>query len=426
MTITRTDKTPTSTMLLIRADSSDLEPIKRHVLAHFRHSVKVSGFRAGTAPMALVEKNVNQDQLQSEFLDHALNELYRKAINQENLRPVGEPNVKLSKFVPYTELEIEVESDIIGTVSLPDYKKIKLTKDPVTIAAKDINEVIKSLQEREAERNEVQRPTKPGDEVVIDFSGKDKEGIPVAGTDSKDYPLKLGSGNFIPGFEDNLIGVKTGDKKDFTVRFPKDYGAAALQNKDVAFSVEVKKVSELVLPKLDDTFAAKAGPFKTLAELKTDIKKQLKLERQQQADNEYANKVVGEIVAQSKADIPKSMIDEQIVRMEEEEKRNLTYKGQTWQEHLKEEGISEEQHRERQIPQAEQQIKGGLILSEIAEKEGITADPKEVDERITLLKGQYQDNAMRAELDKPNARQDIESRLLTEKTIARLVEVSSK
>src|SRR6185436_12766563 len=125
MKIVRTDKTPTRIKLVINADNADLEPIKRHVLAHFRHSVKIPGFRAGTAPMALVEKHVDQKVLLDEFLEHSLNQLYSKAIQQENLRPVGQPKVEMKKFVPFDNLQLDVETEIIGDVSLPDYKKIK-------------------------------------------------------------------------------------------------------------------------------------------------------------------------------------------------------------------------------------------------------------------------------------------------------------
>ncbi|HSX18033.1 MAG TPA: trigger factor [Candidatus Saccharimonadales bacterium] len=426
MKVTRTDKTPTQVTLVVEADNAALEPIKRHVLAHFRHSVKIPGFRAGTAPMALVEKNIDQQQLLDEFMEHALNQLYGKAIQQENLRPIGQPNVQLKKFVPFTNLQFDVETEVIGPVTLPDYKKIKLDKKPPVVDAHAVNEVVKSLQQRMADKKEVQRPAKNGDELVIDFSGTDKDGKPVSGTDAKDYPLTLGKGSFIPGFEENLIGLKAGENKKFTVKFPSDYGVAALQNKDVTFAVDLKKVNELSISKADDAFAAKVGPFKTLAELKVDIKKQLKLEQQQQADRDFENRLIGEIAAQSSVEIPDSMVEEEITRMEDEEKRNLTYRGQTWQEHLAEEGINEEQHRERQRPQAQERIKAGLVLSEIAEKENITVTPEEIETRIQLLKGQYQDQAMQAELDKPNSRRDIESRLMTEKTIEKLVSYSSK
>lgn len=426
MRVETTELSSIKVKLAVAADIADLEPIKRHVLAHFRHRVQVPGFRAGSAPLAMVEKHVDQKLLHDEFIEHALNHFYSQAIRHQNLRPVGQPQVQLKKFVPFSDLLFEVETETIGPISLPDYKKIKLDKKTASVTAKDVNEVIESLQQRMAVRKVTNRPAKNNDEAIIDFKGKNKDGKPVSGTDAKDYPLILGSGNFIPGFEEHLIGLKASEKKEFTIKFPPDYSVAALQNKDVTFEVSIKKVNELSEPKANDDFASKIGPFKTLAELKTDVKKQLKIERQQQLDKDFESRLIGEVVAQSKLEIPESMVEEDIVRMEDEEKRNLTYRGQTWQEHLKEEGITEQQHRDRQRPRAQERIKAGIVLGEIAEKEDITVTPKEIDERIKLLKGQYQDEAMRTELDKPQSRRDIEARLMTEKTITKLVDYSSE
>lgn len=194
----------------------------------------------------------------------------------------------------------------------------------------------------------------------------------------------------------------------------------------MTFKVEVKKVQELKEPKADDEFASKAGPFKTLAELKADIKKQLSAERQGQADNEYTNELIQKIVKKAELEVPKALVEDELLRMEEQEKQNLVYRGQTWQEHLAEEGLTEEQHRERQRPDAAERVKAGLVLSEIADKEGLEVTPEELEIRLQLLKGQYQDPQMQAELDKPANRRDIESRLLTEKTLAKLTEYASK
>ena len=425
MKVERTDKSPTQVSLIITADQHDLTPIKNHVLRHFASEVKVPGFRAGTAPAALVEKHVDQRVLADKFIDHALNSLYGRAIDQEKLRPASKPEVQLKKFVPFTDLEFEVHLDVIGPIKLPDYKKIKLTKKLAEVTAKDVNGVIKSLQLRAALRSEVDRAAKAGDEVTIDFRGTDKEGKPMAGADGKDYPLMLGSGTFIPGFEDNLTGAAAGDKKKFTITFPTNYDAKGLAGKPVTFAVEVKKVNEVIEPKVDGEFASKVGPFKTVAELKADIKKQLKAEKQLQANREYENELVRKISEKSEAEVPKSLVDEQIARGEEDEKRDLMNRGQTWQEHLDAEGVTADEHFERKRPEAEQRVKAGLVLSEVAEKEDIFVTPEELETRIKILKGQYQDPQMQGELDKPENQRDIAARLMTEKTVAKLVEYST-
>lgn len=426
MQLTRKNTSLTKVSLVIKADTTDLAPIKNHVLSHFAANVKVPGFRTGTAPLALLEKQVDQRALTDEFLEHALNQLYSAAIDQEKLRPASKPVVNLKKFVPFSNLEFAADLEIIGQIKVPDYKKITLAKKNAEVTAADIDSVIKSLQQRLAERKEIDRPAQKGDEVTIDFTGKDKAKQPVPGADGKDFPLILGSSTFIPGFEDKLIGAKAGDKKDFTITFPKDYGAVGLRGKPIAFSVTVKKVSEVVELKVDNDFALKAGQLKTVSELKADIKKQLQVEKRNTADREYENELVKKIVDKSSVEIPEALINERVESAEEQEKRDLMNRGQTWQEHLKLEGVTEKQHRARQRPEAETGIKGGLVLSEIAERENIEVTPEELEIRIQILKGQYQDSAMQAELDKPENQRDIAGRLMTEKTVARLVEYAAK
>ncbi len=420
MRVTRQNNSPTNIKLTVAGEGPDLEPIRHHVISHFRRSVRVPGFRAGKAPDNLVEQHVNQQAFLDEFMEHALNELYRRAVDQENIRPVSTPNVQLKKFVPYSSLEFEAETEILAPVKLPNYKSIKLAKKKIEIIAKDVNDVIKSLQTRLSERVDTDSAAKEGDEVMIDFAGTGTDGEKISGADGKDYPLILGSKSFIPGFEDHLIGAKNGETKVFDVTFPKDYGVAALQDRQVAFKVDVKKVQQLKEPKADDELAKKAGPFKTLAELKEDIKKQLKTERQQQADTDYNNELVRKIADKTEVEIPDSLVQEEIQRLEDQEKQNLIYRGQTWQEHLSEEGVSEEEHRKQKFPEAKERVKVGLILSEIAVHEGISVTPDELEIRLQMLKGQYQDPQMQAELDKPSNRRDIEARLLTEKTLTLL------
>lgn len=427
MQITRDNITPTKVKLTITADADLLAETKQEVLIRLARDVKVQGFRAGRAPLSVVEKNLDQSVYQTEFLDAAVNKLYVAALEEENLRPVNRPDVSISKFVPFTDLEVVAETEVIGKVTLPDYKKIKLALPVVKIDASDVNEVIENLRTRAAEKTDVVRAAKDSDEVTIDFAGVDaKTKEPIAGADGTDYPLVLGSNSFIPGFEDEVIGLKPGEDKTFDIVFPKDYGTKTLQNKKVTFTVTVKAIKELVKPKADDAFAATVGPFKTLAELKADIKTQLTADRQQQARQDYQSELLAKIAEKTKADIPDILVEDELDRIEADERQNLVYRGQTWEEHLKIEGVTEQEHREREREGARARVTAGLVLGEVAEREGITVSPDEVDVRMKLLQGQYNDPAMQAELVKPEARRDIQSRMLTEKTIDKLTEYASK
>ena len=421
MQLTRTQPAPNTTKLTIKADKTELDAAKQAVLTRLGASAKVPGFRPGKAPAAMLEKQIDPSVLQSEFLEEVINALYVKAVQQEQLRPVGQPKVEVKKFVPFSTLECTVEVEAVGDIKLPNYKTIKVTPQKAEVTAADVNTVLDNLRRRGAAKEDVERAARNGDEVLIDFKGSDAETKkPIDGTDGTDYPLTLGSKSFIPGFEEELVGLKPGASKTFTVTFPKDYGAAALQNRKVTFAVDVKKVSEIKAAKLDDEFATTVGPFKTLAELKADIKKQLKAEKQAEADRKFDNELLEKIASKATIAVPKALIEEEMDRIEEEEKRNIVYRGQTWQEHLDEEGLTAEEHREKQRESAELRVKGGLTLGAIAEKENITVSPEELELRIQLLKGQYPDPAMQAELDKPENRRDIHSRMMTEKTLDKL------
>lgn len=402
-----------------------MEPIRQHVLGHFK-DVKVPGFRVGKAPARMIEQSVNQQQFLDQFMEHALNEFYNRAVQQEGLRPLGQPKIELKKFVPYTNLEFTAETDILGPIKLPNYKALKVSRKEPSVAAQEVDQIVENLRTRAAERVEADRPAKNGDEVVIDFAGTGQDGQPISGGAGQDYPLILGSKSFIPGFEENLLGVKKGETTEFKVTFPKDYGVSDLQNQKVDFRVTVKTVSELKTPKLDDKFAATVGPFKSVKELKDDIKKQLIVEKENQAATEQHNEIIRKISEKTTIDIPEALVVEEIARMEEQEKQNLAYRGETWQEHLRNDGITEEEHRKRHEPEARERVKTGLILSEIAEKENLAVTPEELELRLQLLKGQYQDPQMQAELDKPENQRDIQARLLTEKTLAKLTDYANK
>lgn len=417
MHISKVQKSPNEVEITITANEADLSPVKLNTLKKLAPQVKLPGFREGKVPMNLVEKNLDQAAFQSEFLDAAVNALYNQALNQENLRPVGNPEMSLTKFVPFTTLEFVLTVPVIGDITLPDYKKIKLAKAPVKIEAKEVTDVISSLQKRMAERKAVERAAKDGDETLIDFKGTEEKGEAVAGAEGKDYPLTLGSNTFIPGFEANIIGMKPGDKKTFDITFPKDYGVNALQSKKVTFAVTLNTVNELVEPKADDDFAAKSGPFKTMAELKEDVKKQLQIERQQEANRTYEETLLKTIADKTKMSVPKQLVDEQIERIENEEKQNLMYRGQTWEEHLKSEGVTADEHKEQKRAAAEDRVRIGIVLSEIAEAEKIVVTPEEFEVRMQVMKGQYQDATAQAELQKPEVQRDILARMMTEKTI---------
>lgn len=427
MQIKLTHNSDTNVTAHVVADEATLAKIKQATLRKFNtSSLKIPGFRGGKAPLDMVEKHVDQQMLQSEFIDSVLNHYYTQVMIKENLRTTSQPQVDLKKFVPFTTVEFDITVDVLGKVTLPDYKKMKRTKETAKVTAKDITDVLDSLAKRVANKKEVSRAAKTGDEVVIDFKGVNTKGEVVPGAEGKDYPLELGSKSFIPGFEEEVVGLKSGETKTFTITFPKDYSAKELQNQKVTFTIIAKTVSELSPAKLDDAFAKNAGPFTSLQHLKDDIKKQLTAERQKELDQKFESDLLRDIAAKTTVAIPDSVVDDQVMRAEEEEKQNLVYRGQTWQEHLDSESVTEEEHRKRNRKDAEEQVKVGIVLGAIGDAENIAVGEEELEIRMQLLKGQYKDPQMQAELDKPDARQDIASRIRIEKVLAKLTDYVSK
>ncbi|MFT4532316.1 MAG: trigger factor [Candidatus Saccharimonadales bacterium] len=411
-------KTETEAVIEITATQEELSKIKNKVLHKLAPKVKLAGFRDGKAPMEMVEKNIDQQLFQTEFIDEAVNTLYVAAIKEGNLRPVGQPKVEIKKFVPFTAFEVTLELPVVGEVKLPSYKKKPAKPTTPKIGKKEITEVLKNLQLRGAEKSEVKRAAKDGDEAVIDFKGVDAKGKPVKGADGTDYPLALGSGTFIPGFEENVIGLKPGDEKEFKVTFPKDYGAKALQNAKVTFTVTIKKVQEVTEPKLDDKFAATVGPFKSMADLEADIQKQLEHEQKHKVERDYEAKIVNDITDRTEVSIPESLITEQEEMVLQEVRQNVIQRGMTFDEFLASQGMTEEEYKKKEVTkEANRRVKAGLVLSEIADKEGIDVTPEELEARIQQLKGQYNDPQMQQQLEMPDNRRELNSRIRSEKVI---------
>jgi trigger factor len=427
MQVKKTHHSDTSLTLTIVAAQADLGPIKQQAVQRLGKDLKLQGFRPGKAPQSLIEKNLDPAQLQTEIIEEAINRFYAQALGEYRLRPVMRPDVAIKKFVPFDTLEFDAKVDVVGEIKLPDYKKIKKAMPKVSVTAKDVDEVIEAVRKQSAEKKDVDRAAKDGDQVWIDFKGVDAKGEPVPGADGKNYPLDLGSDTFIPGFEKNLIGVKANEEKTFTLTFPKDYGVKALASKKVTFTVTITKVQEIVLPKVDDSLAKKAGPFKDVQQLKDDIKTELTREREQQAVRDLQQELIQEIAAKAKVGIPEVLITEQTEAMLREHKQNLVYRGQTIEEFLKAEGKTEEEYRDKVLrPAATERVKAGLVLSEIAEAEKLEVEPEELQKHVQELKLQYhQDAQMQAELDKPENMRDLAMRLLTEKTVNKLVEYAT-
>ncbi len=415
----------TEVVLSVNLDKADLDVIVDHVFDELRPKVKAAGFRPGKAPNNIVERELGAEQVQGEVIEHAASEHYAKAVDKLDVRPLSRPKVDLKKFVPYSELEFTATVEVMPPVKLADYKKIKKTLLKVDVTDKEIDDVIEGLRSRAAEKSEVSRVAKDGDEATIDFAGE-LNGKAVPGADGKGYPLLLGSGRFIPGFEDEIIGMKPEGKKSFDITFPKDYAEATLRGKKVKFSVTLRKLNELKLPKVDDAFAKTVGPFADLSALKADIKKQIMNEKTTKERQALENEILDEIVKKSKLSLPARMVENQLEQLKADFERSLKSRNITREEYLVQQKQTEKDLAKEFEQEAERRVKLSLILTEIAHVEKLEVTPSEFEIRMQLLQGQYQDPQMQAELGKLEARREIANQLLAEKTVAKLVDYATK
>jgi trigger factor len=408
----------TKATLTIKADEKDLADIKRVVLNNLRPKIKSDGFRPGKAPDSIVEKQIGANQVQQEVMEAAINRFYGMAGNSEKLKPLSRPTIDLVKFVAYTELEFTAEVELLPPIKLGDYKKKPAAPKPAKVTKKEVDEALERLAMQMAEKKEVKRAAKNGDEVIIDFKGTDAKGELVKGAESKEYPLTLGSDSFIPGFEPELIGLKAGEEKTFTITFPKEYHSKILAGTKVTFEIKVHKVNELVAPKFDDEFAAANSPFKTMEELRADAERQLEDEKQQQIDKDYRQKVVSKVVDESKLELPEGLVDRVEQDMKAEFERELAQRNSTTKEYMQQQDLTQKQLDKETRENAEKRAKTSLVLTEIAEAEGLKVSVEELEKIIADYKQMYgSDEKIAAELDKPEVRQDIAAQALTEKTV---------
>lgn len=418
----------TKVELTIVLGKEELDAAEKVAISKLAKTVKVPGFRKGKVPPSVAMKNVDPEALGQQTLEDALSKAVAQAYMDENIQALDRPAVEIKKFVPGQELEFTAEAEILPKVTLGDYKKLKAETPKITVAAKEIDEIIERMRNGMAEKKPVERAAKNGDEVKIDFIGK-KDDVAFDGGTGTDYDLTLGSNSFIPGFEEGIVGNKAGETFDLKLTFPETYHVADLKGADVVFTTTLKEVKELVLPELTDEFAAKVGPFKTVAELKDDIKRELTAQKEREAGEKLKDDLVKQLVEVSTVPVPEILVKDQSESIERDMTQNLMYQGLTLDQYLENKGFeSKEKWIDTEVKEAaEKRVQAGLVLAELSKVEKIEATNQELDEHVAQYKTQYANNPqMVAQFDQPEARRDIANRLLTEKTVERLIELNTK
>ncbi|MDF2461237.1 MAG: hypothetical protein K0S68_640 [Candidatus Saccharibacteria bacterium] len=420
-----TSQTDTQAVFTVTLNEANLTPIKTEVFNELRKRVKAAGFRPGKAPDPIVERELGSQVVQGEFIDHALQHSYVEAIKELKLNSISSPQVSLEKFVPYTQLEYKVTIELMPKVKLADYTKYKLKRPAVKVDNAEVERTIEDLRRREAARLDSEHPAKQGDEVTFDFEGS-KGGEPVQGASAKNQTLQLGSGQFIPGFEDQLKGLKKGDEKNFDIRFPKTYHEKSLANEVVTFKVKINKVVDLVLPEVDAEFIAKVSPFKSLDELKGDITTRITAEKAEQISKQYEQDVLDKLLKESTVKPPESLVQQQLARMRSELEQNLSYSGLNLDKYLELTKKTKYDMEQEMRPEAERRVGLAMVLTEVAAQENLSINAEELDAEIARLKQDYPDPQTQAELDNPSTREEVYNHLMSSKVIAKLLEFADR
>jgi len=416
----------TKVELTITLGAEELQAAEQVALTKLSKTAKVPGFRSGKVPASVAAKHVSPGALQEQTLDDALSRAVSEAFVAEKLQALDRPSVEVKKFVPGEQLEFTAEVEILPKVTLGDYKKLNVKQGEVTVEDKEIDEVLERMRDGFAEKAEVTRKAKNGDDVEIDFVGK-RDGVAFDGGSAKGHTLTLGSNQFIPGFEEAIVGHKAGEEFDIDLTFPADYHAKDLADANVVFTVTLHKVLEATAPELDDVFAAKVGPFTSVDELKEDIKREVTTRKERDESDTYRNNLVTALVEKSTVPVPEILIADQVRSIEQDFGQNLAYRGLTLETYLSANKFADEDEwREKEVkPTALKRVQAGLVLAAVTEAEKVDATEAEIDEHVAEHRKQYENNPEAlAQFETPEVRRDIANHFVTEKTIERLVELN--
>lgn len=362
----------------------DAETFKRAIGEAYqktKNKFSVAGFRKGHVPQKVIEGIYGKEVFFEDAMDIVIPEAYGEALDKEQLDVVAQPELSAFDFKDDGSASFVLTVTVKPEVKLGKYKGLSVERKVEKIGAKQVDEEIESVREKQARIVDVDAAADNGSIVTIDFTGS-VDGVAFEGGSAEKYELELGSGTFIPGFEEQLIGVKAGDKKDVNVTFPEDYQSDELKGKAAVFACTVHAVKKKELPKLDDEFVKEISEFDTLKEYKEDVKNRLKGEAEKKADAEFENALIDEVVNNAEVEVPAAMIDDEAEEMVREFEYRLSYQGLKLDDYLKYLNMTREQLKEEYKPQAARSVKVRLVMEAIVNAEELKFEEAEIDAKI--------------------------------------------
>ena len=381
----------------------------------------IPGFRKGKAPMNIVEKYYGKEIFYEDAFNEVVPEEFEQALKDNNIEAVSRPDIDIKQIGKGQDLIFTAVVQTKPEAELGKYKGIEIKKIEYNVTDHDIEHELGHMQEKNSRLVSIDdRPVENGDITVIDFEGS-VDGVPFDGGKAEGHELEIGSGAFIPGFEDQIVGMKIDEEKDINVKFPEEYFSKDLAGKDAVFKVKLHEIKKKELPELDDEFAKDVSEFDTLKELKDSIKEKLETQNNERAKYETQDAVIKAVSENTKLDIPSGMIELEIDNMLKDIETRLSYQGLKLEQYFKMMGKTEEEVRKEYEPQAIEGIKSRLTLEAIIKKEKIEATDEEIDAKIKEMAENYGKKEEEIK-DNENIRNYIKQGIESEKAIDFLVE----
>lgn len=354
-----------------------------------KNQFTIDGFRKGKAPRSIIEKHYGEGVFFDEAINSLMQDNYPKALDELELEVIDSPKLELGDIAKGKDLTISVEVEVYPDVEVKDYLGVEIEKTEKEVTDEDVDNEIKNLQKRNSRMVLVDRSVKEGDTVLIDYAGYVGDNQFEGGTAER-YPLKIGSGTFIPGFEEQLIGANAGDDVEVKVTFPEEYHADDLAGAEAVFKCKVHEVKEEEIPEVDDEFVKDVSECDTLDEFKAQLRENLEKAAKSSAEMEMKNAVIEKVCEANDIDVPKAMVEDEITNMMREFDQQLRAQGMTLEKYFEYLQANADDFREQLREDAAKKVKTRMIVQAIAEKENIQSDKEDVDKEIEFMAMQYQ------------------------------------
>ena len=388
MNVKNIEKNGNQATIVVEIDKELMETGANKAYLKARKSIALPGFRKGKAPRKMIEAMYGAHVFYEDGLEEIFPEVYEEAVVKQDLKAVGRPSLTDMNIADDGSVTITITTDVYPEVTLGDYKGIEVAKEEVSISDEQVAAELDRMAQNVASTETVERAAQMGDTANIDFEGFDN-GVPFDGGKGDNFDLKLGSGSFVPGFEEQLVGMTAGEEKDINITFPEDYHAE-LAGKPVVFHVKLNKVTETIVPALDDEFAKDVSEFDTLEALRADIRAKALEQAQKQADSAFENACVDKAAENTSVEMPNALIEAELDNQMERFAYQLQMSGYSVEQYAKMMGGDMATMRNAFRPAAEKQAKINVTLDKIAEVENISVSEEEISAEFEAVAGQYQ------------------------------------